>query len=292
MARRITPSQARSKLRQAQTKQRQGIQKLNNDIRQYNNEVRRINTKNKQAIDAYNREVRGHNSRVRANRARLQSDLQRLSQQNVSVRYRSLHVSVSQLTAAYELLDKSDADPFLSDRAERETANSVTLLNNLVEPGDSSLVTGEELANTRVGESLATISLDLSDRWVGAIFALNPKNPEATRHFCTSSREVISDIFRLRAPDADVLAWFPDCPVTERGTPTRRAKVRYWLDRKSEEDSALEDFIDTNIKDINFLFDELNSGTHGPAGKFSLPQLAAFKTRVEDCIEFMCELAL
>ena len=291
MPRRITPSQARSMFRQAQNKQRQNVQKLNSAIRKYNSAARQYNNARRRAIVDYNREVRAHNTRVRANRARLQSALQRLPRQNVTVRFYSLHDSVSRLTTAYERLDNSNADPYFSDLAERDTANSVTLLNSLTDPESALEFTGEELADTGISDSLNTISSDLNNRWIGAIFALNPRNPEATRHFCTSAREIIADIFRLKAPDAEVLDWFPKCQITDRGTPTRRAKVRFWLERKGEGDGALEEFIETNMKDINFLFDELNSGTHGPAGKFSLQQLAAVKVRVEDCIGFMCELA-
>ena len=54
---------------------------------------------------------------------------------------------------------------------------------------------------------------------------------------------------------------------------------------------AIEDFGEANIKDLSALFKDLNTGTHGPAGRFSLPQLTAIKTRVEDAIEFVCEIA-
>ena len=290
MPRRVSLSQARSKIRQAQSKQRQNVQKVNSAIRKYNNAVRQYNSARKRAIDAFNRDVRAYNSRVRANRARLESELRRLPQQTTAVRYGTLHVSVLDLSAAYRQLDNGVADPLLSDLAERDTANSVTLLNALLKPDDQSQGSDEELTDTRISGSLTEISPDLSSRWVGAVFALNPENPEAARHFCTSSREIISGIFEIEAPDVDVLALLPDCDITEKGTPTRRAKVQYCLERQGKSDEDLESFIDTNIKNITILMNELNSGTHGPAGKFSLSQLVAIKTRVEDCIEFMCEV--
>ena len=72
--------------------------------------------------------------------------------------------------------------------------------------------------------------------------------------------------------------------------PTRRAKIHYCLDRRGLGNEALEDFTEANIKNLSVLFKDLNSGAHGPAGRFSLPQLIAIKTRVEDAIEFICEI--
>ena len=130
----------------------------------------------------------------------------------------------------------------------------------------------------------------MQERWAGAIFALNPHNPDAARHFCSSSREILAEILNSEAPDEEVLARLPNCPVTEQGTPTRRAKIYYCLERSGLSNEALEDFTESNIKDLSNLFNELNTGTHGPAGRFSLPQLTAIKTRVEDAIEFICKI--
>ena len=290
MPRRVTSPQIRAKLRQAQSREPEAIQKWNNSVRTYNNRIRQYNSERKRAIDTYNREVRAHNTRVRTNRARLRSALQRLSAQTVTVRYTSLHASVAALSTAYERLDNSDADPLLSDLAERDTANSVTVLNTLLGDNGYPQVADGELTGTRIAESLTRFSTDLNDRWFGAVFALQPGNPDAARHFCTSAREIIADILNIEAPDAEVLARFPDCQVTEQGTPTRRAKVHYCLDRSGVADGALESFIDTNINDLSVLFKGLNAGAHGPAGRFSLPQLTAIKTRVEDAIDFICEI--
>ena len=290
MARRVTPSQIRSRLRQVQTRQRQSIQKFNSEIRRYNNAVRQRDNQIKRSIDAYNRDVRAYNSRVRSNHARLQSALRRLSRQTVTVRYVSLHESVSALSASYEQLNNSDADPFLSDLAEQDTANSVAVLNNLLGDTNYAEVSDSELTSTKIAESLSSVSTDLNSRWSGAIFALNPRNPDAARHFCISAREIIAEILNTKAPDAYVLARFPDCQVTDQGTPTRRAKIHYCLDRNGKADGALEDFIDANVKDLSVLFKDLNTGAHGPSGRFSLPQLVAIKIRVEDAIGFMCEI--
>ena len=308
MVRRVTPSQYRSMLRQAQAKQRQNVQKLNTAIRQYNTarkqavdaynrDVRAYNarvqanrTARKRAIDAYNRDVRAYNARVRANRTRLQSALQRLTQQTKTVRYTALHESVSVLSTAYNRLDVADANPFLSDLAEQEATNSVTVLNDLLGDTADSQVPDDDLKNTLIADELAHISPDLDGRWRGAIYALNPENPDATRHFCISTREIITEILDVKAPDNDVFSRFPDCQTTDKGTPTRRAKIHYCLERSGRANDMLEDFITVNIDNVIVLFKELNSGAHGPAGIFSSQQLVSIKTRVEDAIRFMCEI--
>jgi len=197
---------------------------------------------------------------------------------------------VETLSAAYARLDGSDADPYLSDLAERDTANSVVLLNSLLGDSVGHPVAAEELTRTKISAALEGYSEDLRDRWNGALFALNPNNPDAARHFCISAREIAAGIIDTEAPDAEVFSWHPNCQVTDQGTPTRRAKIAYCLDRSGVAHETLEEFIDSNTKDLSALFQDLNSGTHGPAGEYSLPQLVAIKTRVEDFIEFMCAI--
>ena len=288
MARRLTSSQIRSRLQQAQ---RQRTQKINSVIRNYNNKALQHNAKVKQAVDSYNRGARNYNARVRANRARLESYMRRLSGQTAIARYGLLHQSTLDLRDAYTRLDSSHADPFLADLAERDTANSVATLSTLVEDDGSAEVDQSDLASTRITAALATITPELSNRWGGAVFALNPVNPDAARHFCTSSREIIASILDIQAPDSEVLTSFPNCGRTPNGTPTRGAKVHYCLAVNGLQDDFLETFIDSNIENLSALFRELNSGTHGPAGNFSLGQLHMIKTRVEDAIAFICEVA-
>ena len=285
MARRINRSQM-------QASRRQAVQKLDNAVRKYNNEVRAHNARVNTGINNYNREVRAHNARVRANQSRLRSALSRLSHQTITVRYATVHHSVQELTSAYERLDASNADPFLSDLAERETANSAQVLNSLLEdrggdPPEAAL----DFTNTTITHSLVRISPDLNNRWSGALFALHPNNPDAARHFCTSSREIITTILDIEAPNAEVLQRLPNCPMTPQGTPSRRAKLQFLLQRQGNADEALERFADTDITDVLHLFPLLNTGTHGPAGAYSITQLSAIKIRVEGAIEFICEVA-
>ena len=82
------------------------------------------------------------------------------------------------------------------------------------------------------------------------MFALHPGNPDAARHFCTSSREIIATILEIEAPNDEVLQRIPYCELTPQGTPTRRAKLQFMLQRQGKADDALEDFAETNIADV------------------------------------------
>jgi hypothetical protein len=138
---------------------------------------------------------------------------------------------------------------------------------------------------------LGRFSEELENRWKGAVFALNPNNPDAARHFCASAREVLTQILEVKAPTDVVLAAMPECDRTEHGKPTRRARVRYFLHRKGLRDDILEEFIVQDVQNVIDLFEVLNDGTHGSAGKFNLQQLYIIRKRVEDGVMFLSRVA-
>jgi len=175
------------------------------------------------------------------------------------------------------------------DLSERETANSLEVLSLLsgLEP-DSAEASREQDATLL--DELRKISDDLDGRWQGAVYALNPRNPDAARHFCTSAREIISQILELRAPDADVISSMPSCDRTDQGKPTRRSKLKFLLTRKGMLEDVLEEFVEQDMENIVQLFRVFNDGTHGSAGTFSFQQLNSIKKRVEDGIMFLAEI--
>jgi hypothetical protein len=143
----------------------------------------------------------------------------------------------------------------------------------------------EETEETSLTDELSALSLDLHNRWEGARFAINPRNPDAARHFCTSAREVIVELINMKAPDAAVLQAKPNC---ERGPDgkavARREKIGYLLALNGAGYEALNDFVETNVNDVMNLFSQFNKGTHGTAGRFDIPTLRTIKHRVEDSI--------
>lgn len=284
-------------IRQAQQKQRQAISKYNSDVRAWNRKLNEAVRDWNHAIDRYNREVRGHNSRVRSNRQRLRTELQKLGNQGSSARYSSYKTSVQTMQTVFARVESkvengawAPPGEMLLDLTERETANSAEVLNALLANPAEVISDSTDLRTTSLTNELADISPELDQRWRGALFALNPANPDAARHFCSSSREILGDVFDIEAPDDDVFRSSPDCPTTERGTPTRRSKIQFFLDRKELPDVDLEEFVEQDLANVVTLFDVLNEGTHGSAGKFNLHQLSTIKRRVEDAIMFLYQI--
>ena len=148
----------------------------------------------------------------------------------------------------------------------------------------------ENPEDVEIGNKLILVSQDLLNRWKGAIFSLNPNNPDAARHFRTSTRELFTEFIKLKASDADVFAYNPRAEKTERGNATRKEKIRYML-RNSNMDSSVIDFADADINNILELFHILSDGTHGAAGKYEYNKLMQVKRRVEQGINLLCEIA-
>lgn len=299
MVRRISASQLRNKIRQAKQKQRQALNKYNQAVRQNKQKMRTAVNKHNSVVNDYNRKVRAHNVRVRANRTRLSRLISQLnSQKTVTTKYVVYRTSVESLHDTFRRfenqLDSNQIGPEYNrfvDLAERETANSVDVANRLF--GNSLNTTDDgidNLQNADLGDKLRKISPDLDDRWQGAVFSLNPKNPDAARHFCTSARELFTQILEITASDTDVFAALPSADKTDRGNATRRSKIKFLLHRQGMLEETLENFVETNIENVVQLFRVFNDGTHGSVGTFGLSQLTAIKKRVEDGITFLTEI--
>ena len=283
MARRISSSQLRSKIRQAANKYNQAVRKHNQNVRN--------------AVNKYNSAVRQYNARVRANRQRIINQLNRLRSRTV-IRHKVLHTSTLTLNASYQNLEAKEhefenlafGNEFL-DLSEKENANSLVVSNVLEGDGQQNIVGNEqELASTSITDELSQISTDLDSRWKGALFSLSPSNPDASRHFCTSAREIFIQILDHYAPNVTVLARFPDCEKTEDDQPTRRWKIKYILVNAGIVSEEAVDFVDEDVKNVLQLFNVFNAGTHGSAGVYELSKLAAIKERVESGITYLSSI--
>ncbi|MCC6736458.1 MAG: hypothetical protein IT534_10080, partial [Bauldia sp.] len=303
MARRITPSQFNSMIRQAQQKQRQAVDNYNRAVRKarqavddYNREVRAHNQRVDHAIANYNAKVSAHNARVRADRQRRRNELVRLGRQAATPQYLTFRVSVETVQQSYTRLEQHAETTELDERfapyldlSEREAANSAGVMNALLGETPELSSAEPDAPESELTPVLNAISGDLGARWQGALYSLSPRNPDAARHFCTSAREIVALILDKKAPDADVATAIPNCERTPRGTPTRRAKIRFFLRRKGLDDSNLEDFVESDMENVVDLFQIFNDGTHGSAGKFTLVQLQAIRKRVEDGVLFLSQ---
>ena len=285
MPRRISPAQYRSKLRQVQSK-----------LRQAENKQRQAISKINQAVRTYNSKVRTHNARVRANRDRLRRELQKLSHAAAQPRYVTFRSSVRSVHQAYSVLQRREDANLYDDRfnlfldlSEREAANSVGVINAL-QGHEPETPPKENPASSQIDDVLIDLPPDIRDRWLGALYALNPKNPDAARHFCTSARELLTAILERHASDDDVHTMYPNCDLTQQGKPTRRSKIRFLLFRIGISDDAVTDFIESDIDNVIQLFHTFNDGTHGSAGRFSHSQLLSIRARVEDAVLFLADI--
>ena len=185
-----------------------------------------------------------------------------------------------------EGLEVTPKQNHILDLVEQEQANSL-ITENYIERDNAPEESPEDI---EIGNKLALVSDDLNNRWKGAVFALNPNNPDATRHFCTSTREIFTEFLEIKAPDEKVFAYNPQCVKTDRGNATRKEKIKYMM-RNTNFDDSVVSFVEADIKNILELNHLLSGGTHGPAGKFTFEKLIQVKKRVEQGIIFLCEIS-
>lgn len=282
MARKISTSQLKSKIRQAE-------RAVNN----YNRAVKKYNSDMKRAVSAYNAAVRKHNANVKRNRQIIQRELNKLSSISQVPHYQVYRTSLSTMQQHYNAVigfyDEGVAvtpeQEQVLDIIEQEQANSLIAANAIL--GEES---SEEISvDTEITEKLAMISVDLMNRWKGAVFSINPQNPDAARHFCTSARELFTEFIELKAPDQSVFAYNPHAEKTDRGNATRREKIKYMM-RNTAMDTCVAEFADADITNILELFHVLSNATHGSAGKYEFSKLVQVKRRVEQGVNFLCAL--
>ncbi|MGE3194519.1 MAG: hypothetical protein AB7K08_13755 [Microbacteriaceae bacterium] len=284
MARRVNTSQLRSQLNRIQSQARQAQSKLNQAVNNYN-----------RAVDNYNREARAHNARVRANRSRLQRALRQLqSQPTVTTRFVTHRTSVQSVQQSFVRLESAAetgtwADHRdLLDLAEGEAAASAETLSALLTEHTDEVTEDEaRLRDTTITNELLELGGDLDSRWRGALFALSPRNPDAARHFCTSTRELLTDLVDHCATDAEVLAANPSAPKTDQGSVSRRARIMHRLALRGDTSTELAEFVEVDVDEVITLMKEASDGTHGPVGRLDTFELRVFKARAEGVIKFL-----
>lgn len=295
MARKMTPAQFKAAANKAQRQRKQAIDNYNREVRRHNSSVKKAVSDYNRDVRTYNAKARAHNSKVENQRRRLDQEVRRLRSRPAPRSFTTYRSSVETLTQTYTTAEQglssqsiTPAGRELIDRGSEEAANSVYLLNAMDGDGASEGEPNEdELRSPSMQAELAMFGQDLVNRWTGALFSLSPRNPDAARHFCTSAREVLIAIIDSSAPDDRVTAENPECPKTDKGVPTRRAKISYLLNRKGVEDESIESLVEEDVDNVLTLFRTFNDGTHGHSGRFTISQLNALRIRVESAIGFI-----
>lgn len=285
MAKRISMSQFKSKMRQIENKQKQAINNYNRAVRQYNSNL-------KKAVSNYNSFVRSYNASVRRNKQIINREISKLQSSgriktSYTISLDSMRQYYSDVNSYYgEGVSITPEQDRILNLIEQEQANGIITANAV----EIDSYPEENTEDVEIENKLMCISSDLNDRWRGAVFSLNPNNPDACRHFCTSARELFTDFIELKAPDEDVFAYNPNCAKTERGNATRKEKIQYMMRSFEMNDSVIE-FINADISNILELFHVLSDGTHGVAGRYDHEKLMQVKRRVEQGINFLFEIA-
>lgn len=295
MVRKMTPAQFKAAVNKAQRQRNQAIDNYNREARRHNAAVKKAVNDYNRELRAYNSKARFHNAKVENQRRRLDQEIRRLNSRPAPTTFVTYRASVETLARTYTETEASlagrgivSAGRDLVDRGSEEAANSAYLLNAMDGDGASNEdPTEDELRGPSMQVELAEFGQDLVDRWTGALFSLSPNNPDAARHFCTSAREVLITMIDSAAPDSRVAEADPACDRTDKGVPTRRAKVGFLLWRKGIDESPIEDLVEEDLNNVLGLFREFNNGTHGHAGRFTITQLSALRIRVESAIGFI-----
>lgn len=283
MIKRINISQLNSKMRQIQNNTNQHLKKIQRDTER---QIKRETTK---MINDYKKNIRKNYQKLQKELTKFNNSQHMTTKFTISVR--NLNSLYEKINATYNELTSTTTEKEVFYYIEQENVNNLTVANALIssEAKDDIDI---ELQDNGIGNQLKRLSDDLNNRWLGALFSLNPNNPDATRHFCTSTREIFTEIFDKYAKDKEVFSIFPDCDKTERGNATRKSKIKYFLYRKGIDIKNADEFIDNDIDNILELYHILSDGTHGEAGRYSIIQLKAVKKRVEDGIRFLCNIVI
>lgn len=277
----FSASHFKSQIRQAQ---RKAERQLKNELNQASRKIERD----------INRKIRNYNSKMQHNRQIVLRELKKLQSHSTMTIRSSYTISLDAMQKHYVTIGNvyqneslTPQQEYILNLIEQEQANGL-ITANVVENND---FPAENTDDIEIGAKLQHVSDDLNNRWKGAVFAINPQNPDAARHFCTSAREIFTEFIELKAPDDAVFQYNPNCQKTNQGNATRREKIKYMM-RNSNMNESVISFAESDITNILELFHVLSDGTHGPAGRYSYQNLLQVKKRVEQGIYFLCEISI
>lgn len=278
MAKGFNASKFKSQIRQVQSRaERQIKSEMRTATRKIENEL--------------NRELRKYKSEVQRNQQRITREMNKLQscstmRTQYTVSLETMHRYYTSIDAAYDECILTPRQEQVLNLIEQEQINSLVTANAIQNESFSP----EDVEDIEIGNKLADVSEDLNNRWKGAVFALNPQNPDAARHFCTSVREIFTEFIEMKAPDTAVFSYNINCKKTDRGNATRREKIKYMMRNLDVNDDVVL-FAEADIDNILELFHVLSDGTHGEAGRYEFQKLIQVKKRVEQGINFLCEIS-
>jgi Predicted pPIWI-associating nuclease len=137
---------------------------------------------------------------------------------------------------------------------------------------------------------LERVNPDLRAMWNGAIAAIDSNNPDKTRHFSISMRELITHVIHTLAPDKDIKNWTNNVDYYHNNRPTRKARLNYIC--RETATGSFSDFMESDIASIIEMMNLFHAGTHKVDSDLSTRQLIVLKRRVESSIKYLIEISI
>lgn len=130
----------------------------------------------------------------------------------------------------------------------------------------------------------------LARMYAGARQAFRGRNPERTRHFMISVRELLQALLLTVAPDDSVVSWVQEnskLDLMVDGRITRRGRLSYLCRRI--DGHPMTDFVEADIRSFNSLMNLLNR-VHDPTIDLDDDRLQAVLLRTDGIILFIARL--
>jgi hypothetical protein len=191
------------------------------------------------------------------------------------------------LHRAIELANPRTLLPILYDLPPLEIAAHAGFLWTLIEPAEeqdegeseaeSELLIEElrERVSAQLEPKLGDLHAGLPTMWVGAREALRSSNPDRIRHAAISTRELITHVLHLLAPDADVREWTKTPEHFHEDKPTRRARILYICRHVTTGKSQYASFVDKILEGTLAKLNLLQKGAHEIEASFGDARAAA-----------------
>lgn len=167
MVRTVNMSQFKSKMRQIQNKAERELRQIQRDTE------RKMKSQITKAVNEYKRDVR-------KNQIKIQSELNKLNRSSkittsYTISVRDLNSLYERVNTSYNEFNATQEEKKIYNYIEQENANNLTVANAINNPELAESV-DTELQDNGIGEKLKNLSIDLNNRWIGALFSLNPNN--------------------------------------------------------------------------------------------------------------------
>jgi len=137
---------------------------------------------------------------------------------------------------------------------------------------------------------LSRLDPSLIRLWRGAKESLASDNPDSTRHFITSLRELLTHVIHKLAPDEQVKSWTTDPKHYHKNKPTRRSRLLYIC--REINYPPFSQFLDKDIDAVLECINLFQYGTHKIDSPFITPQLQSMMLRTESSIRFLLDIGM